>query len=426
MSEHGKRIAVVATLDTKSEHAAFLASVIEGRGHEALIVDIGILGEPGLAAAVSRREVAAGGGARLDDLIARRDRGAALDAMMAGTVAVVCRLFAEGRLDGIIGIGGGSGTAVASAAMRALPVGVPKVMVSTVASTAKAAGYVGRRDIVMVNTITDIIGMNPILRGVLANAAGAVCGMVETAAAHPAGGGVRPATVAVTAFGATTPAAMRCHALLTEAGTETMIFHANGAGGRSLEELVEQQVIDAVLDLTTTEFADELCGGLLSAGAHRLEAAGKRGIPQVVLPGAIDMVNFGPPQTVPAQYARRLLARHNPQTTLMRTSPEENAVLGRQIGEKLGRAKSPPVLILPLGGFSDYDRAGGVFYSPEADRAFMDAAIAALAGRGKVVRLDAHINDPACADLAVAELLELLRSDAGAPAAAKGPSAPSS
>jgi uncharacterized protein (UPF0261 family) len=404
-----KRIGVVCTLDTKGEHARLVKSLIEGRGHEAVLIDIGVLGEPALPPTVSRDEVARAGGMELRDLVSSHDRGKALDVMTTGATAILVRLQRENKLDGVIGIGGGGGTAVASAGMRALPVGVPKVMVSTMAGSGKAAAYVGTRDIVMVPTITDIIGMNPILRSALTNGAAAVCGMAEAGAGagklREAGG--RP-TVAVTAFGVTTPAAMRCHELLTAAGCDTLIFHANGTGGRAMEELVEQGVIDAVLDLTTTELADELCGGQLSAGPHRLEAAGTHGIPQVVLPGAMDMVNFTTPETVPAKYANRRFYQHSPATRLMRTTVEENRTLGRWVGEKLAQAKRNPVLVLPVRGFSEYDKVGGVFYDPAADKAFMDAAVQALGDHGVVVRVDAYINDPIVADAAVARLLTLV------------------
>jgi len=405
-----KQIAVLCTLDTKSEHGAFVARIIEGRGHAAMLIDIGVLGEPGFTATITRREIAGAAGADLDALAAAKDRGAALKVMAAGAVVTVTRLQRDGLLDGIIGLGGGSGTAVASAAMRALPVGFPKLMISTMASTGKAASYVGTRDVVMVNTITDIIGMNPILRSVMANGAAAICGMVEVGCRIESvrDDPQRP-TVAITAFGATTPAAMRCHELLTKAGCETLIFHANGTGGRAMEELVEQGAIDAVLDLTTTELADELCGGFLSAGPLRLQAAGIRGIPQVVLPGALDMVNFTTPDTVPSRYQNRLLHAHSPNTTLMRTTAEENAVLGRWVGGKLARAKRRAVLILPLGGFSVYDCAGGIFYAPESDQAFMEEAARSLGDRGEIIRIDANINDAVCAEIAAVRLLDMLQ-----------------
>jgi uncharacterized protein (UPF0261 family) len=408
MSQPKKTIGVICTLDTKGQQAMYIKRLLERRGHRVLTIDTGVLGVPSFAADVPRNEVAAAAGFEVKDLEAEGDRGKALSAMMAGASILVLRLHRERRLDGIIGIGGGSGTAVATAVMRGLPFGVPKVMLSTMAG-GDVAPYVGTKDIAMLSSVTDIMGMNPILRRILANAAGAIAGMVETTAfVVEAEEASTRRTVAITAFGVTTPAAMRCHALLEEAGCNTMIFHANGTGGRAMEELIEQGSIDAVLDLTTTELADELCGGKRSAGPRRMEAAGSRGIPQVVLPGAMDMVNFGPPDTVPTKYANRLLYRHSPSTTLLRTTPEENATLGKWLGEKMSRSKGPSVLVLPLRGFSEYDREGGVFYDRSADQAFMDAAVAALGDRATIVKVDARINDPVCADRAVNLLLGLM------------------
>jgi len=408
MSQRKKTIGIICTLDTKGQHALYVKGLLERRGHRALTIDTGVLGAPSFVADVTREEVAAAAGFDVKDLAALGDRGTALSAMMTGASTVVLQLHRRGGLDGIIGIGGGSGTAVASAAMRGLPFGFPKVMLSTMAG-GDVESYVGTKDIAMLSSVTDIMGMNPILRRILANAAGAIAGMVEAAAVIEDGPeALTRRTVAITAFGVTTPAAVRCHALLEEAGCNTMIFHANGTGGRAMEELIAQGDIDAVLDLTTTELADELCGGRRSAGPRRLEAAGCKGIPQVVLPGAMDMVNFGPPDTVPARYAERLLYRHSPSTTLLRTTPEENAILGKWLGEKIARSRGPSVLVLPLGGFSEYDREGGVFYDPHADRAFMDAAATALGDRATVVKVDARINDPECADRAVRLLLGLM------------------
>lgn len=405
-----KHIVVVCTLDTKSEHGAYVKSLIEARGHSAHVIDIGVLGEAEFAAETKRHEVARAGGADIDALARAGDRGAALEVMARGATTIVTNLLRSGRLDGIIGLGGGSGTAVATAAMRALPIRLPKVMISTMASTPKASSYVGTSDIVMVNTITDLIGMNPILRGVLVNGVGAVCGMVEIddeVCVTGSGGDRR--TVAITAFGVTTQAAMHCRTLLTEAGCETMIFHANGTGGRAMEQLVQAGEIDGLLDLTTTELADELCGGLLTAGPTRLEAAGQRGIPQVVLPGAIDMINFATPDTVPPRYLDRTIHAHSPNTTLVRTTASENAELGRLMSEKLGGAKRRATLIVPLRGFSEYDRPGGVFNDPAADRAFIDAAMASAKDRVDVITLDANINDAICPETAVARLLVLMK-----------------
>jgi uncharacterized protein (UPF0261 family) len=410
MTETRKHIGVLCTLDTKSEHAGYVKTLIESRGHRAVIIDTGVLGDPHPLADKTRSELARAAGVDIRDLVLAHDRGAALSVMATGAASIVVQMHRSGQLDGLLGLGGGSGTAIATAAMRAVPIGVPKVMISTMASTPKAASYVGTSDIVMVNTITDLIGMNPIIRGVLANGAGAICGMVEMGASKEPRkrGNKRPATVAITAFGVTTEAAMRCRTLLTRSGCETMVFHANGTGGRAMEELIAHGAIDAVLDLTITELADELCGGLLSAGPRRLEAAGIRGIPQVVLPGAIDMVNFATPDTVPEKYRSRQLYAHSPNTTLMRTTAGENAALGRQVGEKLSGASRRAVLILPLLGFSEYDRAGGVFDAPDADLAFIDAAVSAAEVHADIVRLEANINDPSCAETAVAWLLRML------------------
>lgn len=400
-----KTVVILGTLDTKGYEVQYVKTLVERRGHRVLVVDTGVRGEPAFAADVSRAEVAAAGGADVRELAAAGDRGQAIAAMLKGAVAVVTRLHAEGRLDGALALGGGSGTALGSAALRALPFGVPKLIVSTKAS-GDVAPYVGTKDIAMLNSVTDIMGLNPLLRRVLANAAGAIAGMVETKIEDTA---VRHA-VALTAFGVTTPAAMRCRELLLNAGYEPLVFHASGTGGRAMEELISQGSVDAVLDLTTTELADELCGGKQSAGPERLEAAGRQGIPQVVVPGAMDMVNFGPPETVPAKYAGRRFYRHNPNTTLMRTTAEENAILGRWVGEKLARARGKAALLLPLRGFSEYDREGGVFYDPEADAAFVEAVLATLAAQEAAVevqQLDLHINDPAFAAQAVETLLRL-------------------
>jgi uncharacterized protein (UPF0261 family) len=406
-----KTIAVVCTLDTKGPQAQFVMRLIEQSGHRALLVDTGVTGTPPFAAGVSREEVAREAGISIQALVDLRDRGKALAAMTAGATALVARWHREGKIDGILGMGGGSGTAIASAVMRGLPFGVPKMMISTM-SSGEVGRYVGTKDIAMLNSVTDIMRLNHILRRILTNGVGAIVGMVEAAdrAIGLEGEPPKP-TIAITAFGVTNSAAMRCHALLEEAGFNTMIFHANGTGGRAMEELIAQGAIDGVLDLTTTELADELCGGILSAGPHRLEAAGARGLPQVVLPGAMDMVNFGPLETVPPKYTERRLYCHNPGTTLMRTTADENRILGRWVGEKLAKATGPSVLLLPLLGFSEYDREGCVFHDPEADGAFMAAA--ALGSHTPVVRLNYAINDPACADRAVALLLDLIWQSTG-------------
>ncbi len=400
-------IGIIATLDTKGEHAAFLRALIEARGYRAILIDTGILGTPVLTGDISRDDIARAAGMSMAELAALKDRGKALAMMMDGATTLVTALQREGGLDGVIAVGGGSGTSVAGGIMRQLPFGFPKLIVSTMGG-GDVGRYVGTKDIAILNSVTDIMGLNPILRRILVNGAGAICGMVGATAVVPAHASPRGA-VAITAFGVTTPAAMECRRLLEQAGYDTMVFHANGAGGRAMEELIEQGSIAGVLDLTTTELADELCGGKLSAGPHRLEAAGARGIPQVVLPGAMDMVNFGPPETVPEKYAGRQVYRHSPSTTLMRTTREESARLGTWLGQKLAAAKGPVALVLPVKGFSMYDQEGGVFHDPDADRAFMDSAAAALGSGAAIHRLDCRINDPECAATAARALLEMLQ-----------------
>lgn len=398
-----KTVVLIGTLDSKGEELLYLKKAIAARGHRVLVVDTGVRGQPFFPAEVSRETVAAAAGADVAELAAAGDRGRALTAMMHGAAVLVDELHHTGQLDGIIGLGGGSGTAVAAGAMRALPFGVPKFLVSTKGS-ADVSPYVGTKDIAILHSVTDIMGLNPILRRVLANAAGAIAGMVEAEVEES-----RPLpTVALTAFGVTTPAAMRCRDLLAEQGFEVLVFHANGTGGRAMEELIGQGTIDAVLDLTTTELADELCGGTQSAGPHRLEAAGRCGLPQVVVPGAMDMVNFFGPEAVPPKYSDRLFYRHSPTTMLMRATPEENATLGRWLGEKAAAARGPAALLLPLGGFSEYDREGGVFFDAEADRALATATVAAAGDRVRVVQVAENVNDPAFAQTAVELLLRLI------------------
>jgi len=413
-----KTIAVIGTLDTKGEQVLFIKRLLERRGFHVITIDAGVLGDPPFEPHVTREQVASAGGGDLTELVGARDRGAALAVMTRGTVAVIRELHARGELDGVLGLGGGCGTAITGAALRELPFGVPKLIVSTMAGR-DVSPYVGTKDIAMLNSVTDIMGLNPILRRVLANGAGAIAGMVEMAEMAAEDGTPPRPTVAITVFGVTSVAAMRCRELLEQRGYDTLLFHANGTGGRAMEELIDQGAIDAVLDLTTTELPDELCGGKLSAGPHRLEAAARRGIPQVVLPGAMDMVNFGPPETVPSRYDGRLFYLHNPGTTLMRTTPEENRILGRWVGERLSRSVGPAALILPLRGFSEYDVEGGVFHDPEADRAFMEAAMAVAGDRVQVVEIDAAINDPECTGAAVELLLQLATTGALEGGAAK-------
>jgi uncharacterized protein (UPF0261 family) len=333
----------------------------------------------------------------------QNDRGAAMEVMMRGAAQLASQLYGEGRFDGVLALGGGGGTVIGSAAMRELPVGLPKVMVSTVAS-GDTRPYIGVKDITMMYSVVDIAGLNRFSRRILANAVGAVCGMVEQEVPEAED---RP-LLAATMFGVTTPCVTRVRERLEEAGYEVLVFHATGAGGQSMEALIADGFVEGVADVTTTEWCDELVGGVLSAGPHRLEAAGRAGVPQVVSVGALDMVNFAGYETVPPEFRERNLYRHNANVTLMRTTPEESAELGRIIAGKLNEATGPTVLLLPLQGVSAIDKEGGPFYDAEADEALFNALREGVRPPVEVVELDLHINDPAFADAIAERMISLL------------------
>ena len=395
-------VVLLGTLDTKGHEYAFMRERVREHGVDVLLVDAGV-NDPQVEPDVSRDEVARAGDADVAALAAGGDRGAAVTAMARGAEAVVRRLHDEGRLDAIAALGGSGGSSIATAAMRALPVGVPKLMVSTVAS-GDTRPYVGAVDVTMMYSVVDIAGVNSISARIIANAAGAIAGMAR-ATVPPLE--QRP-LVGATMFGVTTPCVTRARERLEELGYETLVFHATGTGGQSMEALVRGGYLAGVLDVTTTELADELVGGVLSAGPDRLEAAGAAGVPQVVSLGALDMVNFGPHDTVPERFASRNLYVHNPTVTLMRTTPEECAELGRQIGRKLSAATGPTVLFVPLKGVSMIDVEGQPFFDPAADEALRSGVRETLDGRVEVHELDTDINDPAFAVAMADRLHELI------------------
>jgi uncharacterized protein (UPF0261 family) len=339
-------------------------------------------------------------------LAAGGDRGAAVTAMAAGAEQVVLRLHAEGKLAGILALGGSGGSSIATRAMRALPVGVPKLMVSTVASGDTRA-YVGAVDVTMMYSVVDISGVNRVAARIMANAAGAMAGMVDATVPEFE---AKP-LIGATMFGVTTPCVTRARERLEELGYEVLVFHATGAGGESLEALARGGFLAGVLDTTTTELADELVGGVFPAGPGRLEAAGAAGVPQVVSLGALDMVNFGPRDTVPPQFEGRNLYVHNPTVTLMRTTPEECAELGRAIGRKLSGAQGPTVLFIPLKGVSMIDVEGQPFYDADADAALFAALRETLADSVEVHEIATDINDPEFA-VAMADRLHASIQDA--------------
>jgi uncharacterized protein (UPF0261 family) len=395
-------ILLIGTLDTKGEECAYVRDLIIERGHDVIVVDAGVLGEPPFEPDVGAAAVAEAGGSSLSALRERGDRGEAMDTMIAGLRQIVPKLHAEGRFDGVLALGGGGGTALATAAMRELPMGVPKVMVSTMAS-GDTSPYVGVSDITMMHSVVDVAGLNPLSRRVLANAVGAVCGMVEQAVPEAED---RP-MIAATMFGVTTPCVDAVRRRLEAAGFGVIVFHATGSGGRAMERLIDGGWFAAVADVTTTEWCDEVVGGVLSAGPERLSAAGRRGIPQVVSVGATDMVNFGGLDTVPPPFQGRTLYKHNPQVTLMRTSAEECAEIGRRMAERLRAARGPTVLVLPLEGVSMIDAEGQPFHDPAANRALFDALREGVGEHVQVIEVDAHINDPEFAEVIASTLLSL-------------------
>jgi uncharacterized protein (UPF0261 family) len=397
---------VLATLDTKGVEAGFVRDELRAAGVEAKLVDCGSLHEPAVAADIARDEVFRAAGTTIEAVLARRDRGEAVTLAAQGAAALAQRWHAQGKLSGVLGLGGSAGTTIGTAAMRALPIGVPKLMVSTLASGV-VGHFVGSSDLLMMNSVVDVAGLNRISRAVLARAAQAMAGMARGRV--PDGVADRP-LVAATMFGVTTPCVERARAVLEESRCEVLVFHATGTGGRTMERLARDGMLAGVLDLTTTELADELVGGVLSAGPDRLTAAGERGIPQVVSVGALDMVNFHGIDAVPERFRGRKLHRHNANVTLMRTTPEENARLGEEIGRKLSAAKGPVTVLLPLRGVSAIDRAGQPFDDPEA-RTALFAAIRKHARGLKVLDLDLHINDAAFADAAALELIQILHTE---------------
>ena len=402
-------VVLVGTLDTKGAELRYVRDRIREAGCEVILVDCGIRSRD-TEADVSADEVAAAAGEDRAALADASDRGPAVMAMTRGTTEIVRRLHAAGRLDGIAGIGGSGGSSIIAAAMQALPVGVPKLLVSTMAS-GDTRPYVGTSDVAMLFSVVDIAGLNQLSERILANAAGAIAGMTLAAAAFRSTLPPRP-VIAATMYGVTTPCVETARAWLEEHGYEVLVFHATGAGGQAMEELIRSGFVGGVLDITTSELTDEVVGGTFTAGPQRLDAAGAAGIPQVVSLGAVEMGTFGPPETVPEPCRDRLLYRHNESITLMRISAEEAARLGRYVAAKLNAATGPAVIFIPAGGLSALSVPGGVFHDPAADAALFEALTAELDPRIEVVRMDVDINDPAFA-LAMAERLDGYLSPAG-------------
>ena len=399
-----KTIALIGALDTKGEEFAFVQAELLRRGHNTLVINTGVVGEPALPPDIAATEVATAGGTELSVLRQQADRGKAIEVLAKGAAIVVRQLQEAGKIDGILGMGGSAGTAVGTAAMRALPVGFPKLMVSTLAS-GDTSPYVGVSDIVMMPSVVDVAGVNRISARIFANAAGAISGMVETT---PPPIGEKP-LIAASMFGNTTKLVDQCRKLLEAQGYEVLVFHATGTGGKIMESLIDAGYINGVLDVTTTEWADELVGGVLTAGPTRLDAAAKRGVPQVIAPGCLDMVNFWARSTVPAKFADRQFYEWNPNVTLMRTTSEENTELGRILAEKANKSSAPVAFFLPLQGVSVLDSPGGEFWQPAANEALFAAIKQNVRADIPVYELDTNINDATFAEAVVQKLLQFLK-----------------
>ncbi len=412
-------VVLIGTLDTKGTEFQFVRDLIQQAGIPTLVIDAGVTQPPAFPPDITREEVFRAAGTSLGAVVKAGDRGQAIEAAARGAAKLVSDLHTQGKVDGVLGLGGSAGTTIGTAAMRALPFGVPKLMVSTLAS-GQVKQYVGVRDILMMYSVVDISGINRISRTVLSNAANAMIGMVreQGSEVRSQGSGVRGQIedrplVTATMFGVTTPCVEAARKIIEQSGYEVLVFHATGAGGMTMESFITDGLIEGVLDLTTTELADELVGGILTAGPDRLTAAGLRGVPQVISVGALDMVNFGPRDTVPDKFKDRRFYQHNPTVTLMRTTPEENDKLGKEIAHKASAAKGPTAILLPLRGVSAIDAEGKPFWWPEADRALFESIRLWRSPHVELIELDLHINDPAFAQAATDRLLGMIKNQSG-------------
>jgi uncharacterized protein (UPF0261 family) len=391
-----KTIVIIGTLDTKGPEVAFLRDFVQAKGHRPCVIDPGVLDTPAVSADVTRQQVALAGGADLADLIAAGDKGRAMQTMIDGTRAVVTRLYAEGKLDAALAVGGGQGTAIGAAAMQALPIGVPKLMVSTITSGPRTfEPYVGTTDMTLMHSVADIAGLNVLTRRVFTNAAAAIVGMAEVS--HALEKSDRR-VIATTMLGLTTPCVLHARACLEAWGFEVVTFHPNGTGGRCLERLVDEGLIHGVMDVSLQELTGYICHGLFDAGSERMQAAARRGLPQVVTPGGTDYIVLGPKAALTDDQRQRPFIIHNPNITLVRTSKNEMAQIGKLMAQRLAEATAPAAVLIPMRGFSYSDRPGHPFYDPEADAALVTALETNLAARIELRKLDLHVNDAAFAE----------------------------
>ena len=397
-----KTVALVGTFDSKGAEYLYVKGLLNDVGINVFTIHSGVF-EPAFVPDVNNDAVARAAGEDIGELARAKDRARATAALARGIEILLPRLFGEGKFDGVLSFGGSGGTSIVTPGMRALPIGVPKIMVSTVAA-GDVSVYVGTSDIMMYPSIVDVAGLNSLSTKIFSNAAHAMAGMLKFEAARQA---AKKPLIAATMFGVTTPCVDAAREYLEERGYEVLVFHATGTGGRTMESLIASGFFEGVLDLTTTEWCDELLGGILAAGKGRMDAAAKYGVPQVVSVGALDMVNFGPYDSVPEKYKGRNLYRHNPATTLMRTTKEENAQLGRILAEKVNKSTAPAALMLPLGGVSMIDKEGEPFYGREEDEALFEAVRKNLdRNKAELIELDCHINDVQFARAAAQKLID--------------------
>ncbi len=402
-----KTIVLLGTLDTKGAEYAYVRDRIVEQGCRVIVVDAGILGQPRFQADITRQQVAQASGSTLEQIASSsKAPGEAMEVMIKGAVQIVHDLRQSGQLDGILALGGSVGTMLGTAAMRSLPLGIPKVMVTTQAS-GDVRAYVGTKDVVMFPSLADIVGLNRITESVLTSAAGAIVGMARTAPGLVSSD--RP-LIGLTLHGDLMSCVNVVMELLEERGYELVVLHAIGSGGMMLEEWAEQGLLDGVFDLVTTEVLQHMVRGLYDAGPTRMEAAGKRGMPQLVAPGKADIITFDGTKGTPEHLKGRMTAMHTPVRCVARTTKEERALLGKTIAEKLNKALGPAAVIIPKRGVSPADSEGNEWYDPEANLAFSEAVKKAVKPEVRVLEVDAHINDRIFAETAVALLDELMKS----------------
>lgn len=401
-----RKVLLIATLDTKGKEAKYLRDKLEERGLEVFTIDSGILDKPThVEPTITREEIASAAGVSLEAM-QKIDRGPAISQMSIGVEKCCLRLYSSGRVDGVLAIGGGAGSLLAAPAIKALPIGLPKILISVVACGRSTFDpFVGTKDVTIIHTVVDILGLNPILNAVFNNAVNAMVGMVgggQTAESWP------DCTVGITMLGNTTPCVMRVKELLEKEGYLVICFHANGAGGRAFEQFVSENKFCGVLDITTHELTDEIAGGLSAAGPHRLEAAGASGIPQIVVPGGVEFIVDGPMNEIRSKWPNRKLYPDNPVYTLIRATREELNEVARQMAMKLNAAKGKVTLVLPSKGFSKANRPGTAIYDPDEDAHFCLELRKQLTSHINVVEINAHVNEPLFANALVEEFKSIM------------------